>query len=189
MMKKCFIAVILFFISAVPLGAQDYSKMEAYGGFLLLHDEFLNEEGNKNNYLGVIGAFELNVKSWFGIVGEFGYGNRLGEERLRWADSSPYVERSQSSLLVGPRFGYRGDKFRFFGHVLIGVNRESANIIDTDYSGSNGDPAIAPGFGLDISINDRVSIRPVQFDLIGTVGYHDQIRYLGGVVIKFGTVG
>jgi len=187
-MKKCLIALILFFILAVPLGAQDHSRMEVYGGFLFLHDDFLNDEGNKNNYLGIIGAFELNVKSWFGIVGEFGYGNRLAEERLRWADSSPYVERSQSTLLVGPRFGYRWERFRFFGHVLIGVNRESAYIVDTDYSGSNGDPAIDLGFGLDISINDRVSIRPVQFDLISTINYHEQIRYSSGVVIKFGTV-
>jgi len=186
--KKYFPAFILLLIAAVPLEAGDYSRMEAYGGFFLLHDGFPNDEGNNNNYLGITGAFEWNVQSWLGIVGEFGYGNRLGKERLRWSDSNPYVERSQTTLMVGPRFGYRGGRFRLFGHILIGVSRESAYIVDMDSSGSSGDPVIAPGFGLDVSINDRVSIRPVQFDLIGTVNYHSQIRYSSGVVIKFGTV-
>jgi hypothetical protein len=182
-MKKCLIGLSLCFFLAGPLKAQDYSRTEVYGGFLFMHDGYKNDEGNESNYLGFIGAFELNLKNWLGIVGEFGYGERLGNEILLWPESSPSIDRSNTSILVGPRFGYRKDRFRFFGHLLVGYNRKSVTFIDDDFSASDGDPAMALGLGLDISINDRISIRPVQFGIL-TEPNRYRIRYSGGIVIK-----
>lgn len=187
-MKQCLLGFFVCCFLSAPLGAQDYSRMEAYGGFQFMHNQFNNDEGKENDYLGVIGALELNLRSWLGIAGEFAYGNRLGDEKLLWPESSPSIERRYTFFLAGPRFGYRGGRIRCFGHMLIGVSRESITIVDDNYSDSDNSPAVALGLGADISVNDRISVRPVQFDLIGTLNVHSQIRYSGGVVIKFGSI-
>ena len=153
---------------SLPALAQDVPQFEVFGGYSLL-----NLGGTGKDYgQGFIGAVEGNVTGWFGIVGEFGfYDFEMG--------SSYYY-------MGGPRFSYRTDHVRTFGHFLFG------GINAKDDNGSISDTEFGWGFGggIDIAVNDIIAIRPAQFDVISVhtnTGFHVDGRYSGGVVFTFGS--
>ncbi|MBN2339057.1 MAG: hypothetical protein JXP48_11010 [Acidobacteria bacterium] len=174
-MRKSVLIALLVLCSPLVLKAQDTPKAEVFGGYQYLYFE---EEGMN----GVTAAVEGNVHPNIGIVGEFGLATKSfpGDERF-----------TPVTFMGGPRFSYRGDKFRVFGHALAGGFR---------YAVSQGDASVSEvyfattlGGGLDVSLSDRISIRPAQVDLINLrVTYEDEsnwygeLRYSAGIVFKFG---
>jgi len=189
-MKKVLVALALFSLFCIPAFSQDTPLAEVYGGYQLLHDggEASDFGANESNSHGFIAAFEGNITSYFGIVGEFGYNKHtetLDDGTGSW---------SNASYLFGPRFGYRAEKYRVFFHYLIGVLKSSAPEEFDSFERSYTNISQAVGGGVDIVLNEMISVRPFQIDLLSVRASDDRFslwsnhfRYSGGVVFKFGS--
>jgi hypothetical protein len=188
-MKKLLITLTLIGTFCIPSIAQDLSQVELYGGYLF--------QKYPGVYLhGFVGAVEVHINRFFSVVGEYGFGyNGLSywEGDVSWNDMT---------FMIGPRFSYRRDRVRFFAHVLWGGMRNSSNADRTYFlleAGSVTKVAMAFEGGIDIALNERISIRPIQWGGLITrknidgnwtgpaSGWSDQARYSGGIVFKFGS--
>ena len=158
-MKKLLVATAFICLLGIPaFAADDTPVFEIFGGYTLgLADteDFADtyDEGiERFMFNGFTGAGEFNIRSWIGIPIEFTYA-KASETGL----GGEFKDKT-FTFLVGPRFGYRSDRVRVFGHALFGMQRN-------DYSSPyyNYEPesrlAIAFGGGLDIAINEMISIR------------------------------
>lgn len=183
-MRSVVVVVALFTVLCVPLYAQDTPAVQIFGGYQLIHDDDLGESAENLN--GVMAEIEGNLTPVFGIVGNFGYGFDSTD------DFGGDTDFSQLNVMGGPRLSYRSDRFRVFGHALFGLIRshvsqevDGVEILDA----SDNDFGMAFGGGLDISLSDTISIRPVQFDFLEqrlNDDWNSQIRYSAGIVIKLG---
>src|SRR5215467_2495500 len=81
----------LISISAV---AQDYPKVEVFGGYSYLHTSVV---GNGFNFNGGSGSVAYNPNQWFGIVGDFG----------AYHNGAFGVSTTDVTYLFGPKFTYR----------------------------------------------------------------------------------
>jgi len=165
-MQKIVLAVALAGLFALPLCAQEVPSAEIYGGYQLVHNE--GESAH-----GFTAAFEKNVTSVVGIVGDFGFATDVVE-----SGAEAY------SFAGGPRFSYRADKVRPFAHALFGLVR-----FDADASSNNF--GMIFGGGLDISVSESVSIRPVQLEAVSVRlggNWNTGMRYSAGVVFKLGSL-
>jgi hypothetical protein len=211
-MKYCITFLALCLFSCASAGAQEYPRAEVYGGYQLLVDEDLIDDITYAQGLdvdaydrqhGINAAVEYNIRKWMGIVAEAGHGRSslsLGDSKEGVPIWSARYRRNQTSFLFGPRFGYREGRMRAFGHLLFGGNRANHSYTFTvtnelgfqsgyaaSFSGT--DVAMALGGGLDISLGDRISIRPVQLDLLSIFADDSlhQFRYSAGLVFKLGS--
>ncbi len=186
-MRKLRIMFVLCAFYSIPLKAQDYPMAEVYGGYQLLLDEdtFLTDSGSGTQLNGFTAAGEFNVKSYLGFVGELGYG------------FTAFNDRNQVTLLTGPRFSHRGGKVRGFGHILFGLSHDaSTDTLDPTHRISTNNFALVVGGGMDITLGNRISIRPFQLDAMSTkhqlaTGHehqHLELRYTGGISVKLGAV-
>jgi len=186
------VALCAFAFPAIPLNAQNYPVAEISGGYRLSLDDdfFLGDSQAHLNGFAVGGEF--NINRFFGIAGELGYG---------MSTFSVYGishDRNQTTVLVGPRFSHRGKRNRLFGHLLVGLSHEASdNTLASPQKISTNNIALDVGAGWDISIGNRISIRPFQLDIMSTrharaAGYEHQLvqlRYLGGITVKLGSDG
>ncbi len=162
-MRKLLLAVALFGLFCMPLFAQDAPKTEVFGGYQMLHayDTTVN---------GFTGAVEGNINQNVGIVGDFGFGRKDGANFY--------------SFLGGPQFSYRAEKFRVFGRALFGGAKTAMVDTETHF-------ALAFGGGVDIAMNEMISFRPAQFDIVKVkypgVWSEAIVRYCAGVVFKLGS--
>jgi len=195
-MRGLFVALGLCVFFCIPANAQDHQRAEMYGGYQLIIDDDLVDDitwgqdvlDEYKHLNGFSAAFEYNIRSWLGVVGELGHG------RTSPALGGFEYWRNQTSFLFGPRVGYRGGRVRAFGHVLLGGNHVNHGIDFRDeigeYSQHSTDFATALGGGLDIALGKMVSVRPVQLDLLSTFAEstQNQLRYSAGIVFRLGSV-
>jgi hypothetical protein len=182
-MKRILITIVLAAVLPAILSAQDYPKAEVYGGYTMLRETAEDAQ----TFQGFIGAIEANISKSFGIVGEFGMGMKSFN-----VEEGIDQDMKQSTFLAGPRFSFRTHRLRVFTQILAGVNHISGGVNGTASSGINAF-TFGVGAGLDFSICKRISIRPVQIDYLasrmnieGATGWMKNLRYSGGLVIKFG---
>jgi len=184
-MKKLLVAIALFGLLSLPAFAQDTPALEIYGGYQLVHDSGADFEVDSFQYHGFTAAVEGNLTSFFGIVGEFGY--------FKHTESVDNLEASIDGIpfLFGPRVGYRSDRFRVFGHYLLGGLKST---LEFDSSELLNDTSFAQaiGGGIDINLAGIFAIRPAQIDLLSVrysegdySSWSNYFRYSGGVVLKF----
>lgn len=205
-MKKLLAAVALFSMFCLPAFAGDAPAFEIFGGYSLIHAGEVEEYDVCAQTLhGFIAAVEGNVHPNFGIVGEFGFYQNTdsGTETDEFYEYGWEEKYRHIPFLFGPRVSYRGDNVRLFAHYLLGAVRSS---VDWYYweegegmyedSGTESDTSFAQavGGGIDISLNDTVSIRPAQVDWISIKATYEDIsewmnafRYSGGIIIKLGS--
>jgi len=180
MKKRLLLAIVLGMFSVGTAWAQGAPKAEFYGGYAFLHSSDLDMHG-------FLTGFEGRITNNLGIVGEFGIGFKTVSELGVDLSLKDYT------FFAGPRFNYRSDKVRVFGEALFGgerigvgtsVSGMGVNVGTTGFS-------IALGGGMDLSLNHRISIRLVQFDLIqtqftllGVSDWANTYRYSAGIVIK-----
>ena len=184
-MRKLLIAIALCSLFCIPVLAQDTPAVEVYGGYQLLHHgsgmvgEYSYDSYNLN---GFIAAVEGNVKPWLGIVGEFGYNTKS------WGDG--IESESFTTYLFGPRISYRTGNFRVFGHYLLGGThyKDEYDVDPYAYTETQNPFTQAIGGGIDISLGKHISIRPAQIDMLG-INWSDEwenmFRYSVGAVVKF----
>lgn len=196
-MKKLLVTMALCGLFSIPSFAGDLSKIELFGGFQLLNvsgDEFDIDGGY---YTGFTTAVEGNLNSYLSIVAEFGYFQRH--------DSVEEYEFDINGVpfLFGPRASYRVGGFRVFGHYQLGGLRSSVDFTPNFPEGINfagykeGNTTSfsqALGGGVDIAVNNLISIRPAQIDWYGirynnsgSTDWKNLFRYSGGVIFKFGS--
>ncbi len=192
--RKLWILAVLYTLAfpAIPLNAQNYPVAEISGGYRLSLDDdfFLGDSQARLNGFAVSGEF--NINRFFGIAGELGYG------KSTFSFYGASYDRNQTTVLAGPRFSHRGRRNRLFGHVLVGLSHEASdNTLPPPPRVSTNCFALDVGGGWDISVGNRISVRPFQLDIMATkheraAGFeHElvQLRYLGGITVKLGSVG
>ena len=193
-MKKFLVALVFFSLLSIPALAQDVPQGEVFGGYSLIYDNG-NDDQDSMTFHGFVGAIEGNLNSYAGIVAEVSF----YQDTYGWED---YYESGDCRwrllpFVFGPRFSYRHERYRAFGHYLVGGVRVSHTVLPNDYYDENfveTNFGQALGGGLDIALNDMISVRPVQIDWfmirhsMGDGMMLDHFfRYSGGLVVKIGS--
>src|SRR5215467_4547243 len=127
------LGVLLVF--TITVAAQDYPKVEIFGGYSYFHSSFA---GTGLNFNGGSGSIAFNVTPNFGLVGDFGvYHNNTSD-----------VSTNNFTYLFGPKFAYRGnERVTPYFHVLLGGVHASSSL--GTISESSNAFAMAIGGGLD----------------------------------------
>jgi outer membrane protein OmpA-like peptidoglycan-associated protein len=172
-------------------GSVLYPKVDLFMGYSFVR--FNTNEGVKENFdwHGATGAIAGNVNRWFGLVADFGVYTIKGLP----ANTSGKAY----TVLFGPQFSHRGQRWTPFGHVLFGaahlwdiqvVPPTSSAFFNHSFS-ANGF-ATALGGGLDLNFNKVVSLRVFQGEFLITK-FHDgfdnsqnNVRASAGLVFHFG---
>lgn len=214
-MRYPLLLLIVLFVSAPAIFAQDqdYSDWEFYIGYAheranngadrldargvrilpsgaVARVDFVSE---KVPYNGVMGEVVANVHRNWGLVTNFSatwanvdFFDRLSGQTFN-ASSARYT------LLFGPRFNARNSTPLIpFAHALFGISRYHANFKDNNTRFSCPDTnetafAMGLGAGLDIKLNNRFDIRPIQVDYLPVFfdhGREDNVRFSAGLKIK-----
>lgn len=178
MRKFCFLTVLCGLFS-MPLFAQEYPSAEIYGGYQLVNN-------NDTSFHGFAAEVEKNVDQNFGLVGEFSFSKKSLESS---------IDSKQFYFAGGPQISYRQDKFRVFGHVMFGAVHQTVSMdlpVLGSVDASENDFMMIYGGGLDIALNENVSVRPAQLDIISvhhTGDWDGAFRYSAGIVFKLGSMG
>jgi hypothetical protein len=164
-----------------PSPAQDrYPRGELFGGFSFLPANGMDFP--RKNSLGFQASIAGNITRGFGIVADFG-GHYSKTSDLGPGFPGITANSSVHEYMAGPRFTWRSDRFTLFFHGLAGGARGR-----TDLRGfSDGHFAWGGGGGLDINLGDRIAIRAIQLDYVGSfVDILEHNARLGiGIVFKF----
>jgi len=173
---------------SVMAGAQDYPKVELFGGYTYNHQSFGSAGFNFN---GGSASIAFNFTPVFGFVGDF----------APYHNNTSSVSTTQFTYLFGPQFTYRGNEHVTpFFHVLVGGAHDSSSNSSsgttTSSSSSNSSSgnafAFAPGGGLDVNVSPHIAIRVAQVDYLLTKFRDDQdnrqnnVRVSAGIVFRWG---
>jgi len=137
------IAAVMLLIPAIPALAQEYPRVELFGGYSALVSGDID---NLDHFNGIGLDFAWNFNRAFGLVTEFGVHKNNGDRFY--------------SAYSGPRLSFRGERATFFIHALAG----SFRLPDEGGSRSLTVLSLAAGGGLDINVSDNVAIRLFQID-------------------------
>jgi opacity protein-like surface antigen len=164
-------------------GAQDYPKVEIFGGYTYNHQSI---GGTGFNFNGGSTSVAFNFTPVFGFVGDFG----------PYHNNTSGVSTTQFTYLFGPKFTYRGNEHVSpFFHVLLGGAHDSSSFSSggTSSSSSSGNAfAIAMGGGLDTKVSPHIAIRVAQVDYLLTKFKDDEdnrqnnVRVSAGIVFRWG---
>jgi hypothetical protein len=164
-MKKLILVMILTILGSIPVMAQENGvpKAEVFTGYSYLRTE------RGTNLNGFDFSVTGNVNKNFGITGEFGglYGRSFVD--------------SAYTFMAGPRLSARTGNVTPFVHALVGG-------IGVPVEGEAGF-ATALGGGVDVRVNDRISIRAIQADYLLTRLFNNtqhNARLSFGVIFNFG---
>jgi outer membrane protein OmpA-like peptidoglycan-associated protein/opacity protein-like surface antigen len=187
MRKLIILAALVVLVSGAAM-AQDYPKVELFGGYSFLR--ISPGEGLKGGNLpgGWHASIAGNVNDWFGLAADFSghygspdYGLGFGGIKTR---AYPFT--------FGPRFSYRkNERFTPFAHAQFGgahVNALGGGVSQNAF-------AMNFGGGVDAKINDRFAFRIGQFDYLptrfdgpvsGNKAWQHNFRFSTGIVFRFG---
>jgi hypothetical protein len=184
-MRKLVLFIFVFFISQFALAQTP--RLEVFGGYSFLHSP-------KENFNGWNTSATFNVYRCIGITADFdghyrsqtttfpGVGTIIGRTRAYSFSFGPGVSlRNKSRLTPFARFLIGAKRFTF-DNTVQGVpglgSGDSVNFL-----------TVITGGGLDVALNSRLSIRPVQFDYqtVDFNGYWgNSVRYSAGIVFRWG---
>ena len=187
-----------------PRSVEAYPEIELAAGFSFLCACPQISYFNRFYFLGGSGAAVYNIRSWMGVKGEFtgyttsaGYKNQFTHLRAAGAGSANLF-----TYTFGPQVKKQWGKFRPFGEFLVGGAHSNAYakifVIQTGFNNSSKNAfAMQFGAGIDFLLNDRIQIRPVEFDCLYTRfsatglpsygGSQHSYKYVGGVNFTFGS--
>jgi hypothetical protein len=162
-MRKILVAVALFACSSLPLMAQDYSKVEIFGGYQYTHvASDLSTDATANGWDGNV---TYNINKTVGVEGDFnGAYQTVSGAAAGLSGTFPFHYYTYAG---GPVFAFpAGDKLRPFVHVLFGETHftTSASASGITVSASVNGFTTLVGGGMDLKLSKHVSLRLVQAD-------------------------
>ena len=179
MKKLMLVTVLLLGLSSMAV-AQDVPAAEVFGGYSFYRCQDTSVDCDLHGWNAAV-DFNFN-KNWAvtaDVSGQYGWIDNLYP--YQWADVKHH------NFLFGPRYTISaGDNVRPYVHALFGVNHVNPKPLFTVENNF----AMAFGGGIDVKVNDRVSVRPVQLDYVGVRRYstiENNIRYSAGIVFKLGS--
>jgi opacity protein-like surface antigen len=195
MRNLVFVAVCLLGFCAVSV-AQEVPQFEVFGGWNIILPE---EEVPVDFLSGWEGTFTVNANEYASAVIDVSGAYTSWEENV-------IGMKSIHSFMAGPQFRLAQVNETFvpfiralfglshvrFGDVVIEGEEEDIPLNDEGQLNQNGF-AMAFGGGLDININDRISVRPAQIEFMtvrleaeGHSEFVNNTRFAAGVIIKIG---
>ena len=175
-MRKATLLAGLLLLTGLPARAQDAPAAEIFAGYSLASvDLVVVRETFPYGFQFQVAA---NRGAGWGIVADFGAQFK----------SIAGVSLQTYEYMGGVRFVSRGENINAFTHMLFGA--ATIRALGSSETGF----AMGFGGGADISLNDRFSVRVIQFDylptrldLFGTGGqWMNNIRLGAGIVFKAG---
>lgn len=170
MRKLVFVAVFLLGFCAVS-AAQDVPQFEVFGGWNIV----MPEGEDVDNFNGWEGTFLVNANEYAGAALDFS-GVYSGQ------DGAPDIY----NFLFGPQVRIPGnERVTPFLRALFGVGHVR---FEDELMNENG-LTMAFGGGVDINVNEMLSVRPAQIEfLTWRLGgeWVNAARFAAGVVIKIG---
>ncbi len=174
-MRKAYWFMVALLLVPFPATAQNTPAAEVFGGYSHLVGNLSNSTFNLN---GFDGSVEENLNKWFG--GKLDVSSQFGTE-------AGYKVNSQT-IAYGPVFSYRKDpKVTPYAEGLLGAVRGSAEYLGVSRPEYKFGALL--GGGVDVRLNDRVSLRVVEVDYLMTrfsAATQDNIRISAGFVFRFG---
>jgi hypothetical protein len=179
-MKKFLVFVVILLGFSAMAMAQELPRAEVYGGYAFFacdNAAFGVRGGSSCLYQGWNGSIKINGNKWIGFTADVGgYYDR---------GVTGKVERNSYSFLVGPVVSVHMGKVTTFYRALFG----DAYVYPGLYWPYDNSLAMALGGGVDVSINNRFSIRPVQLEYMPVKSgkpLSDNLRFSAGFIYKFG---
>lgn len=192
-MRKLFLTLAVVALSAIPARAQDeYPILEIFGGYSYLSaDTAIEDEdgdidiSDREGFHGAGFSFSVNLSRRFGFVGDFSYNAR--SISIPGIDGD--VGLNALFFLFGPRVTARSDRVTGFGHALIGGVRTTTDFSDFVPNAKISETSFALGLGggVDIGVNDDISVRAFQVDYLPVRASGDwahNLRFQVGLVFK-----
>lgn len=167
-MTKILLVTALIVSCALGCFAQDVPKVDVFAGYSFVHSDpgFGLLGGDASGWEA---SLTYNWKDWVGLKADF--------------DGHYCCAQTMHNFLFGPQFTLGRGKVSPFVHGLVGVSHGTSSGFSDNVLG------FAAGAGLDLKVSDRLSVRLVQADYLGT-HYADEIqnnfRLSAGVVFHFG---
>jgi hypothetical protein len=184
---------------------EEYPEFEVAAGFSFLRACPNLSYFNDFYLFGGGGAVVYNIKSWLGAKGEFmGYTTSGGfTNQFTHLGAVGHGNGNLFTYTFGPQVKKQWGKYRIFSEFLVGGAHSNAYAkafsIETGVISNGGSQnafAMQFGVGLDIPLNDRIQIRPVEVDCLYTKfganglpnysGTQHSFKYVGGVNFTFG---
>ncbi len=190
MKKLVFFAVLMMGFSIMAV-AQDVPAVEVFGGYsyLRVNPPSDMEDADAVSMNGWDASVAINGNRWLGFVADFG--GYYDSSSVDFGEESYDQDVRIHSIMFGPRFAIRQGKVTPFAHALFGYARLTSDVEGEEVLHEN-DFAMAFGGGVDINVNDRIAVRPVQVDYLAvkyglTGDFLNNFRYSAGIVFKFGS--
>jgi hypothetical protein len=158
MMKRSVLLIGVSIFLSVPLWAADeYPKVEVFGGFSALSTkeiEILGVPGGRIKLYGFQAQGVYNFRKNLGIAADFG--GQYKSVNVTVGRTPVDAEANTYEYLLGPQYTYRHKKVSVFVHALVGGIRRFSN----NYF------ALGIGGGFNVNINNHFAVRVVQVDWI-----------------------
>ena len=155
----------------------------------------INPGGNLSSYNANGGFADVayNFNRYFGVVADLG-GSYTGRA------NGVALNNTTFEYLFGPRVNFRHSRYNPYVQALFGGERFSNGLnpgaTDPRLGTSQNNFAAAFGGGLDITVTNRLAVRPFQVEYLMTqfspgptnLNYtQNNFRYSAGVVLRFGS--
>jgi len=191
--------IVTFILGAICVSglagyAQEAATPVAEAGFNYSFTR-VNPGGSLASYTanGGSGYLEYNLNRVVGLVAD------LGANNIGTVKGVP-VNNTTFTYLFGPRFNWRMSRFTPYVQTLVGGARFS-NAFDPGSTSpllgrSENTFAAAIGGGVDVRLNDRIALKPIQVEYLMTQlpsefvnvnQVQNNLRYSAGVVFRFGS--
>jgi len=175
-MRKLVLALIgICFMAAPALATDDGPTFELFGGYSPRHVDLILLDDNAHGFLTSVTVNPFKTKA-IGFEGELGghFGDAVG------------VDYQAYTLMAGPKFAGRFERWTPWGHVLFGGQHIRGG------GASSNDFGMTLGGGIDVNANEHVAVRVVQADWVyvrvaeGTLTANSHnYRFGFGVVFKW----
>jgi len=174
-MRKAYWIMMALLMAPLSAAAQNIPEVELFGGYSHLVGNLSNSSFNLN---GFNGSVEQNFNRWFG--GKLDVAATFGTEAGSKVNSQ--------NIAYGPVFSFRKDpKVRPFVEGLLGAVRGSSEYLGI--SQPEWRFGMLGGGGVDVKLNERVSLRVIEVDYLLThfsSARQDNVRISAGFVFRFG---
>jgi opacity protein-like surface antigen len=199
MYQRLVLFCVLIALSATSVFSQSDVKPKYFVGYSNLQAEGLPNKNNPDNILsndfldrrttlhGVNGEATFPISN-FGITGDFSFNRNKQSFDLSNGDQS--IKTDIMYFVAGPSFQFRNQtRFEPFVHLLGGGARTNFKVettrtftsgtVNNDFKTGSTDLAMMAGGGLDMRLNDKLTLRVFQVDYAPIFLGDRAIRVLG----------